>query len=98
MRTSLEKIADFTEELQGPPGPDADAFELAIKTAMQLGGPMLDSLLPDDPMVLDGYLENVAHSILEMRSDNAHPLVIMPMDEVVDAEVLEEKRELPAGQ
>jgi hypothetical protein len=97
MQTSLEKVPAFIAQLEGATGGDPDAFELAIKTALQFGAPLLDQLLPDDPAVLDEYLENIARQVLSMRSDGAHRLLVVPMEQVVDAEVSEEPRELPAG-
>jgi hypothetical protein len=92
--TSLEKVNDFMADLAGAPKPDADALELGLATLVQMTGPMFESLLPDDPAVLDDYLEKVAHAVLGMRSDGSHQLLIHPMQDVVDAEVLQEQREL----
>lgn len=97
MSTSLEKLAAFTDQLGGAPKPDADPFELAINTALQLGSPLLEQLLPENPAELDSYLESIARLVLDMRSDDAHKLLVVPMDEVVDAELEEERPQLAEG-
>lgn len=99
MPTSLEKLPEFIGQLEGTMGADPDPFELAIKTALQFGAPLLDQLLPDDPAILDQYLENIARQVLMMRSDDAHQLLVVPMQEVIDAEVELEGTmgELPPG-
>jgi hypothetical protein len=96
MASSLEKVSAFTAELQGPPSEDPDPFELAIKTAAQIGTPMLEQLLGGlEPAELDDYLEKVASVVLGMRSDDAPAIVLN--SGTIAAESVEERRELPAG-
>jgi hypothetical protein len=97
MASSLEKVSAFTAELQGPPSADPDPFELAIKTAAQIGAPMLEQLLDGlGPAELDEYLEKVASVVLSMRSDEA-PAIVLNSGVVTAWPVDEERRELPAG-
>lgn len=74
MATSLEKIAALRDEFMGPPGPDADGMELMLRTVVMTGGPLLEQMIPDDPGILDDYLEWMAVKVLGFRSDESEQL------------------------
>jgi hypothetical protein len=78
MATSLEKIHGFKADLEGPPGPDADATELSLRSLVLIGAPMFEALLPDDPEIMDQALTLLAEKLLELRSDDAPALQIAP--------------------
>ncbi len=98
MRTSLEKLQEFIDELEGPPSENPDALELGVKTALQFGGPLLQQLIPDSSAELDELLVRIAAGIINLRSDDAAP-VLISSDQVIDAIAEEgERAELNAGE
>lgn len=96
---SIEKFRRFADELSGPPGEDADALELTIRTMIQMGGPLIEQLLPEDPQELDEQLVRIADGILSMRSDTATPVLLSSSEPIIAAgDVVErDQAQLEAG-
>lgn len=92
MATSTEKLAQLRDEfLTTPPSPDADMGELAFRSALRAGIPMVERMVPEDPSDLDELLERGARMLLELRSDDAPiALAVAVVDEPQPAP-------LPAG-
>jgi hypothetical protein len=92
---SLQKIVEFQEEMNGPLPEDPEPLELGVRTVMQLGAPLLAQLLPEDPRELDEQLVRIAAGLLNLRSDDAAP-VLISSDDIV--EEIGDHRELAAGE
>lgn len=93
---SLEKVQAFMAELNGPPEETDGPMELAMRSAVMLGAPMIAAIMPEDPVTLDAYLEQVAYSVLGMRSDDAPPLQIV--GDAVEGQALEEPTQIGPGE
>lgn len=66
---SLEKLARFQAELQeAEPTDEASARLSQLAT---LAGPVVGSMLPEDPAEVDDYLLKLAAWALQQRSDDA---------------------------
>lgn len=67
---SPTKLSQRLNELLGPPGPDSDPIELALRTVVATTAPMLQGVIDQwTPEQLDRGLELVALFFLGIRSD-----------------------------
>jgi hypothetical protein len=67
--TSNEKVAALRTELTGPPQPGEDPRQGMLRTAIMFLGPMLEAVIPQDPVELDDAIGWCAEQLLELRSD-----------------------------
>lgn len=66
---SIEKLAVFQTELMEAEPTDEDAARFSQLAT--LAAPMVGSMLPDDPALVDVYLLKLAAWALQQRSDDA---------------------------
>lgn len=70
---SIEKVDQLILEIREPPGAEAGALELGLKTALQFGEAQLREMLPASAQDMDELLGFIATKVLEARSDGAPP-------------------------
>lgn len=83
---SIEKIHELAQDYAGPPPPDIEPIELAIRSAVSMIGPMFLELLPDDAGEVDLMLEEMSDRLLSLRSDRAGDTGAL-LERVVDGRV-----------
>jgi hypothetical protein len=79
---SLDKIEQLRREYTGPPPPDVEGTELALRSMIAMAGPLLPQFLPAIPAVLDEAIEEMAGKLLALRSDDARLLRVAPVPEL----------------